>query len=138
MRQTLVSLVAILAAQVTSALPNGTLFQPTVSTPSTLTTPPLPAPPSSNSTYSSLLNQGYIWHARALLYGNVGVITATIKGQDWVGTTIGKGNMRLGESCTLILKEVYPVKDGNATVGRFHLVERDFDFGAVVAPVFGG
>lgn len=51
-------------------------------------------------------------------------------------TTIGKNieNNHLGDNATLVLKEVYPVKDGEAIVGRFHLVERDFDFGAVIAP----
>lgn len=65
------------------------------------------------------------------------ICSSTIKGQEWVLTTIVKNieDNQLGENATLVLKEVYPVKDGNAIVGRFGLVGRDFDFGAVVAPV---
>ncbi|KAE9970563.1 hypothetical protein EG328_006162 [Venturia inaequalis] len=112
MRPSLLPLIAILAAQASSAVTNSTALS------------------------SSLLNQAHIWYSRGLLRGNLIICSTTIKGQEWILTTIVRNleDNHLGESATLVLKEVYPVKDGNAIVGRFSLVERDVDFGAVIAP----
>lgn len=46
-------------------------------------------------------------------------------------TTIVKSieSNHLDENATIVLKEVYPVKDGEAIVGRFPLVEGEIDLG---------
>ncbi|QDS73802.1 hypothetical protein FKW77_005912 [Venturia effusa] len=116
MLPSLVPILSILAAQASSAFAIAT--------------------PVSNHSSSTLLNQPYVWYSRALVHGGIIIATADIKGQEWILTTIGKSTQdrHLEDNSTLILKEVYPVKDGEAVVGRFRLVERDFDFGAVFAP----
>lgn len=85
MRPNLVPIIAILAAQASSAFPNGTSLPFHYSPNFNALTCLLPVtPPSSPPTPSSLINQSYIWYSRALLHGGINLATANINGQEWI------------------------------------------------------